>query len=523
MGLHALVLALFLLLLGTSVSAAPQPGHVHFTAAGDFGTSSNAMAVLNTIDATDSDFTLALGDLSYGVTGQEQAWCDSVTSRVGAGYPFEVVSGNHEGNGQNGNINDFTPCLPNQLPGAVGTYGRQYYVDVPAENPIARFIMISPNIQFPDSTWSYTAGSTRYAWTANAIDGARNASIPWVVVGMHKPCLSVGDYGCEPGPDLYNMLLSKKVDLILSGHDHVYQRTHQLGLRTGCTTLSPGTFNSSCVIDSDSTFTQGAGSVAMTVATGGQGLYDVNAADSETNYFAATAGLNKNGTFGVLDVDATDDTLQASFVRAAGGTFTDSFTISRNTSPNVPPVASFTSSCSNLTCSFNAGASTDSDGSIAGYAWEFGDGTTATGVTTSHTYSQAGSFSVRLTVTDNSGGDRRRHQERHHHRPARQLVRVRSVHPDGQQRPGCGADRRELDRWAERRPTTASPAARAASRWPPAPVVGPTSIRFPRRPAICGSSWASTSFPRPARCTSLLRAGGSRARARTGARSGSPR
>src|SRR4051812_40555951 len=101
-GLHALVLALFLLLLGTSVSAAPQPGHVHFTAAGDFGTSSNATGVLSAIDATNSDFTLALGDLSYGVTGQEQNWCDTVTSKVGTGYPFELVSGNHESNGENG-------------------------------------------------------------------------------------------------------------------------------------------------------------------------------------------------------------------------------------------------------------------------------------------------------------------------------------------------------------------------------------------------------------------------------------
>ena len=71
-------------------------------------------------------------------------WCDFVTSRVGAGYPFELISGNHESNGQNGNINDFSACLPNQLPGAVGTYGRQYYVDVPADDPIVRFIMISP-------------------------------------------------------------------------------------------------------------------------------------------------------------------------------------------------------------------------------------------------------------------------------------------------------------------------------------------------------------------------------------------
>ena len=71
------------------------------------------------------DLNLALGDLSYGATGAEQAWCDFVTARVGAGFPFELLAGNHESNGQNGNINDFSACLPNQLPGVVGTYGRQ--------------------------------------------------------------------------------------------------------------------------------------------------------------------------------------------------------------------------------------------------------------------------------------------------------------------------------------------------------------------------------------------------------------
>ncbi|GLZ79570.1 hypothetical protein Afil01_43770 [Actinorhabdospora filicis] len=69
------------------------------------------------------------------------------------------------------------------------------------------------------------------------------------------------------------------------------------------------------------------------------------------------------------------------------------------------PTASFTASCStqNLTCSFDAGASADPDGTITGYAWDFGDGTTGTGKTVSHTYSAAGYYSVRLTVTDNSG------------------------------------------------------------------------------------------------------------------------
>jgi subtilisin len=66
---------------------------------------------------------------------------------------------------------------------------------------------------------------------------------------------------------------------------------------------------------------------------------------------------------------------------------------------NAAPVASFTSACGGLACDFDASASTDSDGSIMSYAWDFGDGTTATGVTTSHTYA-GGTYTVTLTVTD---------------------------------------------------------------------------------------------------------------------------
>jgi len=73
------------------------------------------------------------------------------------------------------------------------------------------------------------------------------------------------------------------------------------------------------------------------------------------------------------------------------------------TTPNQAPTASFTVSCSGLTCSVNGGASTDADGSIASYSWSFGDGSTATGVTASRTYAAAGTYTVTLTVTDNAG------------------------------------------------------------------------------------------------------------------------
>jgi len=393
--------ALFLIVAAVPSSGAPQPPIVKFTASGDFSAGANAQAVFSSIGSLDPDLHLALGDLSYGTTGNEQAWCDLVTAGVGAGFPFELIAGNHESNGQNGNINDFSACLPNQLPGLVGTYGRQAYVDVPQNDPLVRYVMISPNMPFPDSTWEYTAGSPRYNWTAAAIDGARTASIPWVVAVMHKPCLAVGDKSCEPGPDLTNMLISKKVDLVLTGHDHSYGRTKQLGHSPGCPAITPNTFNAACVADDDSTMAKGAGTVFATIGTGGVSLRDVNAADPEAPYFAATSGLNSNPTFGSLEVTADADELSARFVRAAGGTFTDAFTIGPGGPPtNQPPVASFTVSCAQLTCSFDGSASTDPDGSISSYAWDFGDGTNGTGVSPSHVYATAGSYTVGLTVTD---------------------------------------------------------------------------------------------------------------------------
>ncbi|WP_435528945.1 proprotein convertase P-domain-containing protein [Lysobacter enzymogenes] len=69
---------------------------------------------------------------------------------------------------------------------------------------------------------------------------------------------------------------------------------------------------------------------------------------------------------------------------------------------NTAPVANFSSSASGLTVSFTD-SSTDSDGTIASRSWEFGDGTTSTATNPSKTYSAAGTYTVKLTVTDNGG------------------------------------------------------------------------------------------------------------------------
>lgn len=52
---------------------------------------------------------------------------------------------------------------------------------------------------------------------------------------------------------------------------------------------------------------------------------------------------------------------------------------------------------------FDASASTDPDGTVASYAWGFGDGAIATGAAPSHAFATAGVYQVKLTVTDNAG------------------------------------------------------------------------------------------------------------------------
>jgi PKD repeat protein len=71
-------------------------------------------------------------------------------------------------------------------------------------------------------------------------------------------------------------------------------------------------------------------------------------------------------------------------------------------SGNAPPTADFTPSCTDLDCGFTDG-STDGDGSIFGWSWNFGDGATSTAQNPSHSYDSGGTYPVSLIVTDDDG------------------------------------------------------------------------------------------------------------------------
>ena len=119
----------------------------------------------------------------------------------------------------------------------------------------------------------------------------------------------------------------------------------------------------------------------------GQTATGVNAS---TTYTAA-------GTYNAT-LTVTDD-------KGATGTATQVIAVAPT--PNVAPTAVANvvsiSGTIPLTVNLSGANSSDSDGTIATYAWDFGNGTSATGVTTQVTYPSAGTFTVVLTVTDNQG------------------------------------------------------------------------------------------------------------------------
>ena len=105
-----------------------------------------------------------------------------------------------------------------------------------------------------------------------------------------------------------------------------------------------------------------------------------NLADGQTYFFAVTA----------YDVMANESSFSSEVASTTG------------TTVNSPPHASFTNSCSDLVCSFTD-TSTDTDGALVALRWDFGEGSSATGQSISHTYAEAGTYAVSLTVTDENG------------------------------------------------------------------------------------------------------------------------
>ena len=103
-----------------------------------------------------------------------------------------------------------------------------------------------------------------------------------------------------------------------------------------------------------------------------------------------------DGTYNV-SLTVTDD---------GGASDTANVSVTVDDGINNPPNALITAiSCNQAdrSCTYNGSGSSDSDGSISSWNWDFGDGNPGTDVNTSHTYDDYGMYTVSLTVTDDGG------------------------------------------------------------------------------------------------------------------------
>src|SRR2546426_740652 len=409
---HAFLTLFFMALASIiAISNIPPPAHAVstsfvFDAAGDYAYNSVTTGVWSGMKSSGANFALSLGDMLYSMSSaNEQTWCSTFKSYINN---VAITVGNHDTFESNssgtggGSINKFIQYCPFTL-GTIGggAYGFQYYFDYPQTNPIARFIVTQPRIwngTTSSSAVSYANGTATQAWVGSRIDDARAAGIPWVIVAMHKNCIAAGGSECDAGQDFFRFLLKKKVDLILQGHDHNYQRSKQLACAT------EETYVPSCVINSGSSLTKGAGSVLVISGAGGAGNTGISCpADPDCGYYVTTnstvhgfAKFTVNNT-GITERWVTTET-------APGFTYTDSFTIGSGAPP--PLTGSFTFSPTNPSPGGSVTFTAAASGGTAPYtySWKFGDGGTATGNPATHSYSAKGSYTATLTIRDSGGG-----------------------------------------------------------------------------------------------------------------------
>ncbi len=155
------------------------------------------------------------------------------------------------------------------------------------------------------------------------------------------------------------------------------------------------------------TATPTSGKAPLTVALDGSGSRDTDGTIASYTWSFSDGSPSLTGVAVSKTFNTPGNvtvTLTVTDNRGATGTATRGISVTANAVPTATFTATPTSGRAPLLVSFDASGSRDTDGTIASYAWTFGDTGTGTGVTPQHTYTTAGAFTATLTVTDNEGG-----------------------------------------------------------------------------------------------------------------------
>jgi hypothetical protein len=271
-----------------------------FTSVGDLATpntawsksSLNAATTVHQIEQFNPLFHLHNGDLSYAnvnTASQPQVWADFMNNIQGAAsrIPWMTTLGNHESEWANGPLGYASYQTRFDLPGngssVAGWRGNWYSFQVGS----ALFVALDANDPHyandgsdnPDNTKQalYIHGYSHGAqaqWLDRTLAAAhRDPGIDWIIVFFHQPIISSsssgagGDLGIRqaflPAIDAYG------ADLVLTGHDHDYERSYAVRGTDPGTALRP-----TVVSDSLSAVDASLGAVHMVIGGGGTSSHD---------------------------------------------------------------------------------------------------------------------------------------------------------------------------------------------------------------------------------------------------------
>ena len=127
----------------------------------------------------------------------------------------------------------------------------------------------------------------------------------------------------------------------------------------------------------------------------------------EWNFGNGETATGPSATFTYEEVGTYDVQLTVTDDDGASSTDAIEVTVEEAPSENSPPTVSIDAESTTVPVGtdvqFDGSGSADSDGTVESYAWEFGDGTTASSATATHAYDGTGEYTVSLTVTDDDG------------------------------------------------------------------------------------------------------------------------